>query len=219
MNKWMLMTGLAVTLLSADAMADNADINMRFGAQVAKDASYDAIDEDNILTYSTVELGYGVGAQDGLRLTLSYDMSTAPNADRLGGSYALDWTRYRFMLGAEYGVIVLKYVKPLVGISAGYALQDMTVRADDVRSDFTHDIAVEGYLGLDGVLTLNTFQNGNSLQLVAQGRLGYQMQTEARFDELDSEADDQWTRTENDIGVLDVNGMFWNLGVGVRYSF
>ncbi|MEZ4460587.1 MAG: hypothetical protein R3E66_12845 [bacterium] len=211
---------LASTVVSSAASANELDVGLRVGSQIATDTSFDALQDSNYLTYSTLQIGYGLsGSLDGLRLFFAYDSSTIPSQERLLGQVDLEWTRYRFMLGGEYGPTLWNHIKPLAGVAVGYALQDLTVRAQDVRSDFTHDLAVEGFLGLDYVTTIAQWETGQKLNLYAGGRLGWQMQTEARFDELDSDADDEWSRVNNDLGVLDTDGMFWNLGVGLSFAF
>lgn len=209
---------LAISLFSATAMANELDVQLRVGSQVAEDSSFDAIQDDNLLSYTTLQFGYAPGGVDGLRLFFGYDNSTTPGQSRLG-ALNLDWARYRFMLGGEYGVRMFGFLKPLVGVSAGYALQEMTFDASDVRTDYTHDVALEGYGGLDFVTDIATFETGEVLSLVAGGRLGWQMQTEARFDELDAEQSDGWTRPNNDIGVMNTDGLFWNIGVGLSLAF
>jgi len=221
MKKWIMMFGAFLSLISSDALANELDVNLRMGSQIATDESFDALQDSNLLPYTTLQLGYGLeeGLLKGVRLFLSYDSSSLAPSDRLSGDLELEWSRHRFMVGGEYGIKIWDMFRPLAGLGVGYALQDMTVRADDVRSDFTHDFAAEAFAGLDFVKDISTFDSGTVLRFVAGGRLGWQMQTEARFDELDSESSDSWNRVGNDIGVLNTDGMFWNLGIGLSAAF
>jgi len=220
MKKCILICGAALSLFSTEALAQELDLQLRLGTQVATDASFDALQDSNLLPYTTLQVGYALteGSLQGLRLFLSYDNSTTAPSDRLGGGVNLDWTRYRFMVGGEYGIMLWNMFRPLAGIGVGYALGDMTVTADDVRSDFTHDIAVEAFGGLDFMIDIATFDSGQVVRFNAGTRIGYQMQTEARFDQLES-GFPTWNRVDNDLGVLDTDGMFWNLGVGLSLAF
>lgn len=220
MKKYTLIFGAALSFISADAFANEFDVNLRMGSQIATDTSFDALQDSNLLPYTTVQFGYGMteGSLKDLRLFLSYDSTSVESSSRLLGDLNLDWSRHRFMLGGEYGISLWNMFRPLAGVAVGYALQDMTVRGDDTRTDLTHDVAAEAFAGLDYVKDISTFDSGAVLRLVAGGRLGWQMQTEARFDELDSDRSD-WNRSGNDIGVLETDGMFWNLGLGLSAAF
>ncbi len=220
MKKCILIFGAALSLFSTEALAQELDFQLRLGSQIATDESFDALQDSNLLPYTTLQFGYAAteGSLQGLRLFLSYDSTTnAPN-ERLSGSLELDWTRYRFMVGGEYGIMLWNMFRPLAGVGVGYALGDMTVTADDVRSDFTHDVAAEAFAGLDFTIRIATFDSGHVLRFKAGTRIGYQLQTEARFDELESDASG-WNRGTNDLGVLDTDGMFWNLGAGLSLAF
>lgn len=217
MKAWNVMAILGGLAVSNVAWAGELDVQLRMGSQIAEDTSFDALSQNNQLTYSALQVGMGMPAVDGLRLYFNYDNSTLPSAVAVN-NVALDWTRYRFMLGGEYGM-AFGPLRPHLGLAGGYALQELTVDAGDSRTDFTHDVAFEGYLGTDFRTDVAQWDGGQTMFFIAGARLGYQMQTEARFDELDSEADDGWRRPDNDFGVLDVDGLFWNIGVGLGFAF
>lgn len=201
--------------------------DLRLGQNDVDDEGIFAVSDSNIL--STLELGVGYDFAEwvpGLRGYFTYEtLIKEGGVDRFNGAALLDWRRDRVMLVADYGREFYGFLRPSVRVGAGYSLQMIKAEFGNQPTEFgeSHGFAAQGAGALEASWHIG-FLGNFSVVLSAIGQLGYQLQTTASFDDLTFEddafdSDDPWTREGIALGSIDTDGVFWDLGVGVRVGF
>jgi hypothetical protein len=194
----------------------------------AADASSKAIDDDGVLTGSSV--GVMWAPLDGLPQLRGVFMFQGLGSDpggvqRFGGDLEMLWSRQRFMLGLDAGEELLGFLRPSARVAAGYSLQQLELGPSAVW-DYAHDVALQGSLGLEAFLDLSRLEGGDEepwsrLRLGMRYQLGWSWQSAARFDELRDRSDERdatWQTADVDMGTLNTDGLFWTLGVNLAYA-
>lgn len=234
----LMMLGLAliVGLPQAQAQERTGGVIAELDVQVTQvnDAGFDLIEADDYLTSVSLGAGYDLSAQiPGLSALFLYQISAADfdQGQRLGKAPLLSWSQSRFMLAAEYGPELWGFFRPFGRAGAGYALQSLSLMTGPgAQHDYAHDLAGFGALGFE--LFMPTGLIGSSpdsawlkhVKIGLHGQYGYMLQSDAQFDELESDPDslsedDPWQREPTQLGSLNTSGMFWSFGAMLRVSF
>lgn len=189
--------------------------------------SVDALSDDHWFEGVSLGLGYDLSylVLPGLRGFVLYE-AVGKSQERFDGALDLDWMRQVVMVAADYGPDLWGFVRPSVRLGAGYATQKLhltTNRAESTRpSDRTHDLAATGAVGLELYIPFGDDPAGslffNKVTFGLGGHVGYMFQTTAEFDEL-TRSGDSWQQEPLQLGELDMNGLYWNLGLTVRVRF
>lgn len=195
--------------------------DMRVLAQYPQDDSFDALSETN--TLNNLQLGFGHaldGVFPGLRGYFLYETSLHTTPNLFNESIETSWSQNYFMLAAEWGPTLWDFFRPYARLAGGYALQSFSVDlGDTLLGDYTHDVAFSGSLGFEGFFKLGQVGGADFYGAVIT-EVGYRGQTVAEFDELTPEDDDSAFPTEAvNLGELHTNGVFWDLGIGIRMAF
>jgi hypothetical protein len=181
------------------------------------DASFDALSDDDAYSGGMLGAGYDIGrlTVPGLRAYVLY-FGGGTDKERFDGALDMSWSRNLFLAAADFGPELYDFFRPSARLGAGYALQWLEFSTTgSPREDYAHDLVGLGSLGFE-FFTPEGFLG--SVRLSFLGEVGYQAQTTATFDEFgaDSGEDDPWQRQEASFGELSTNGLFWDLGIGVR---
>lgn len=186
--------------------------------------SVDAISDDGMIEGVALGLGYDLSGLvlPGLRGFVLFD-AIGQSTERFNGAAQLDWERQVVMVAADYGYDLLGFLRPSVRVGAGYATQKLGVHTSGAGGsrfvDRTHDLAATGAVGLELFVPFGDDPEGrlffNRVTLGLGGHFGYMYQTAAEFDELEADGD-SWQREALNFGALDMNGLYWNLGLTVR---
>ncbi len=225
----MLVAGiLGVSFAPADSWAAEKDdelvLEVRGFSLYAPSDSVDAISDDGLLQGVSLGLGYDLTnyVVPGLRGYVLFDAMGESKA-RFDGAANLEWSRQVVMLAADYGPDLWGMLRPSVRLGLGYATQKLQMQSegstDSRYEDHTHDLAALGAVGFELYFPYSTDEEGGSIfkrfTLGVGGHVGYMFQTVAEFDELEATGD-SWQRAPMNFGELDVNGVYWNLGLVVR---
>ena len=218
MNKLMMVA--ALMLMSANAFAqEDIRLDLKAGAQITTHASLDAVADSNTLGSRTIRVSTGLIPD--LRLLIDYGLDGNGLQIRHNGGVDPTWTRHRFAAGVEYGPSLFGFLRPVAGVTVGYALGKLTLEtADALYRDYSHDVVGDGYLGLEAFVKLGG--RDSKWRGIAGLRFGARGQTGATFDELkglDRDEDDPWTRVNPKLGTLHPNGWYWDIGIGVSRTF
>jgi hypothetical protein len=181
------------------------------------DSSFDALSDDDTYTGGMLGAGYDIGrlTVPGLRAYLLY-FGGGTDIERFDGDLDMSWSRNLFMAAADFGPELFCFFRPSARLGVGYALQELDFETSGAsRDDYAHDLVGLGSIGLE-FFTPKDFLGPLRFSLI--GEFGYQAQTQASFDEFSAEhaEDDPWVRQEASLGELNTDGLFWDLGVGIR---
>lgn len=196
----------------------------------AADPSTESFDDDGVFTGPSIGVVWApLEALPELRgvfmfQSLASDVQSSDfiDADRL---VDVDWSRQRFMLGMDAGTELLGFLRPSARVAAGYSLQQLSTR-DGIFTDYTHDIALQGALGLEAFLDLSRLDSSagspwDRLRIGMKYQLGVSWQSAATFDEVRDRrdnADTTWQAEDASFGTLDTDGLFWTLGFNIAYA-
>jgi hypothetical protein len=194
----------------------------------AADSSTKAIDKDGVFTGSVLGVAWAPLVQlPQLRGVFMFQgIGNDPDEQRFNGELNASWSRQRFMLGADIGQEFLGFLRPSARVAAGYSLQQLEIGPDAI-SDYTHDIALQGSLGLEAFLDLwrlsdlGDDEDWGRLRLGMRYQWGWSWQSAAQFDELRDRSDDAqttWKTDDVNLGSLNTDGMFWTLGLNLSYA-
>lgn len=199
-----------------------------------------AFEVRNNLLYPTDESTHAVrdtSYMHGVALGVGYDLSDLVLSDlrvyllldaggttksRFGGALQFDWSRNAFMLAADYGPEFFGFLRPSVRLGAGYVRQHLEISSSlPAVFDRAHDLAAMGAIGFEAFIPYATDPKHRgawlgSFTVGVGGHFGYYAQTAASFDNLRPYGDQPWDHDGGDLGTLDPNGLFWNLGIVVR---
>jgi hypothetical protein len=195
----------------------------------ATDGSVDAItDEDQ---FTMVSLGVGWGFEQilpGLRGYATYTTGGVTNT-RLGSELTWEWGRSLVLAEAEWGPTLFEFFRPWVRLGAGYALHSLRLdtQASPQIYDYAHDVAVKPSAGFDVFLPMSWSARAFPFSVGLSTEFGYLFMTEATYDELRYEnegfvpegEDDPFTRETPDLGNMNSNGFYWNIGLQARVRF
>lgn len=219
---------LGVSFAPADGRAAEKDDEIilevqSFSLHTVSD-SVDAISNDGMFEGISLGLGYDLSnyVVSGLRGYVLFD-ATGETTERFDGVVNLDWERQVYMLGADYGPDLWGMFRPSVRLGLGYATQSFQVQSGGLTgstyNDRAHDLAALGAVGAELYIPYATKVEGGSIfkrfTLGLSGHVGYMVQTAAEFDEL-KVTDDSWQHASLNVGELNLNGVYWNLGLLVR---
>lgn len=234
MLRYALAPLVALATLAATAQEARADqLTIEFDAMSvrARDSSFDAIDEEDVYGNAALGIGYELGdALPGLQVLALYQSNIMEyqQGERLDSALQLDWKQRRVMAAADWGPMLFGFLRPSIRLGAGYSQQYMEMRTSEpTLYDRAHDFVGFGAVGLGAYVELGRSPSIprdsflGRLTLGAQTHLGYIGQTTATFDELSADPDalpedDPWQRQPVDLGSLNSNGMFWNVGLALR---
>lgn len=234
--KWMtkaVVALLAATLaMSATTVwADEVYVELRGNnLETADDGYVNLLGSAEPAGASGVAVGFQPVLVDGLRLTGSVD-GDGISGNRFQRDLSADWSRSRFMAGADYGVDVLDdRLRPFGRIGLGYSRQTLEYSADGgTYRDVDHGMAGLLAAGVEGRLLVpeadpEAFIDRLTLGLNVTG--GYAWQSEANFDGMTSQDapeepddDDPWRRGEYDAGSIQASGFSMSIGVVLGYRF
>jgi hypothetical protein len=227
---------VAAACLSTSAFAQNADVQasaqldpepvafseepellfeLRVPSFYPTDSSFDAFSDDDHYTGGMLGAGYDIGSftVPGLRAYLLY-VGGGADQSRFNGDLELSWTRNLFMAAADWGPELWGVFRPSARVGAGYALQALEVdTATSIKDDYAHDIVGLGSVGFEVSTPKKMF---SGVQLSILGEFGYQAQTNATWDELEGGGNGGFETQEASLGDLNTNGVFWDLGLGLR---
>lgn len=143
-----------------------------------------------------------------------------PRYETLGAAH-LHWNMHRFMAEAEWGPELWGFVRPFARLGAGYSLQSLELQAGEpVLEDNAHDLAGQAALGLELFLPFHLSPRAFPFSVGVSSQVGYSAQTLAEFDELEADDDDDaWTREQAALGGVEIDGLFWDIGVNLRLRF
>ncbi len=208
----------AVELAEPMAMDTQPELlfELRGQTHYVSDDSFDALSDTSDHGGGLLGVGYALGeVLPGLRAHLLYAGGDA-STRRFDGAVDLNWERLLFMAAADWGPEFYGTVRPYARLGAGYALQYLELETTgSPKDDHAHDLAALGSVGLEAY-TPRDFLGRFRLGLI--GQFGYIAQTTATFDELDADGDDEWERDQAAMGDLDTNGLFWDIGLGLRVA-
>ncbi len=219
---------LGFSFAPADGWAAEKDdeliLEVRGFSLYASSDSADAISDDGVLEGISLGLGYDLSNYVvlGLRGYVLFD-ATGESKSRFDGAVNLDWERQVVMLAADYGPDLRGMFRPSVRLGLGYATQKLQIQSGvqtgSKYTDHTHDLAALGAVGFELYIPYSTQEQGGSIfkrfTLGLSGHVGYMLQTNAEFDELEA-SDDSWQPAPLNVGALDVDGVYWNLGLTMR---
>lgn len=220
---------LSMILVSSTASADEVGVELDLGTNYTSDARYDAIDDNDYqgrfgasLSYQTARL-----VPDLEMLFLFQRAIGDRRVNRFSSAYTSEWQQRRFMLGADYGPTFFNFLRPSARLGAGWAMQTLEVRTTGpTLQDRAHDFVAFGALGL-GARFRVPMQDGSRLEAMVLGlqtHYGYMYQTEATFDQLEASSDaysedDPWARQSSSLGGVSTRGLFWDMGISMRFAF
>ena len=218
-----------VALVSNTASADEIGLEVDVGTNYASDSSYDAIDDNDYHGRFGANLSYqSERLVPDLEMLFLFQRAIGDRrVNRFSSAYTSEWQQRRFMLGADYGPTLFGFLRPSARLGAGWAMQTLEVRTTGpTLQDRAHDFVAFGALGLGARFRL-AGQEGSRLKAVVLGlqtHYGYMYQTEATFDQLAASSDaypedDPWTRQSSALGSLSTSGLFWDMGVSMRFAF
>lgn len=229
--KRLMILAAATAALGLPATASAGDLvgEVRLVSSQVNDDSVDAMtDADQILE---AQIGFGWGLEEvlpGLRGYFSYGAGSLSET-RLGGVATWDWTRHLFMAEGEWGPTLWTFFRPRARLGVGYAMQslDFETSGSPLIYDYTHDLAVRPSAGFDIFLPLEWSQRSMPFTVGISTDFGYLWMTKSTFDEMRYEDDafvpedetDPYRREVAEMGELNTNGFFWNLGLQARIRF
>lgn len=228
-----MITLMAVALVSSasTAFADEAYLEFHGGTLETDDAGYtNMVGEDPASAGAGVVLGFEPAAIDGFRLITTYG-SDRFQGSRFANDLSMDWVRHRVMVGADYRLDVISdRIKPMARVAFGYAYQSLGLTAEQreyLGSD--HGLIGTAAGGLEATLFDSDDRDEGILSYLSFGLnflVGYSWQTEASFDEMESQDapaepndDDPWRRANYDAGAMHLHGMTVNFGLMMQYKF
>jgi hypothetical protein len=182
-----------------------------------RDASFHALSDDQLHGGGHLSAGIDLGAWTvpGLRGHLVY-MGGGVDRSRFDDLVEFDWRRDVFMVAADWGPELWGVFRPSVRLGAGYAMQNLDVNSGgSTLEDRTHDLAALGAVGLE-FYTRRGYLGAARIGFI--GNFGYMAQTAATFDELEADSDDDFERQPVNFGALNTNGLFWDIGLGLRWA-
>lgn len=217
-----LIAASLVSLSGASAFADGPVAEIGVSTTYYADSSFDALSEGNAQSALGLTGGWQFDRLGGLRLLATAEF-TGRDSTRFGGDFDASWGKQNILALAEYGLEIWPWFRPYVRAGAGYVHQFLAVQSVDPRlKDHAHDLSARGALGLDFSIPFV----GGALGL--GGQFGYDYQTPANFDELRHDRDafeakyspdeDPWTREQADLGSLNLHGLFWTVGMNIRFD-
>ncbi len=239
MKRTFVMVGALVALaLPSTAWADKPEWSeptgdlvgeLRLVSAYAPDSSLDAVTDDDRFTMVTLGVGWGFeNLLPGARAYLTYTAGGLTNS-RLGSELTWEWARSLFMAEVDYGPTLFKFLRPWGRVGVGYALHsiELDTEASPVIYDYSHDLAVRPSVGFDVFLPLEWSNRRFPFTVGLTTEFGYLIMTSATFDELRYEdegfvaegEEDQFARETPDLGSLNTNGFYWNLGLQGRIRF
>lgn len=225
---WMVVAGLVSVFAPAIGRAAEKDdeliLEVLALSLYAPSDSVDAVSDDGWLEGISLGLGYDLTnyVAPGLRGYVLFD-AIGESKERFDGGVNLDWSRQVVMLAGDYGPDLWGMFRPSVRLGLGYATQGLQVQSGGASGakyhDRTHDLAALGAVGFELYIPYSTQEVGGSIfkrfTVGLSGHVGYMLQTTAEFDELEA-ADDAWQHAPLNVGGLDMDGVYWNLGLAVR---
>jgi hypothetical protein len=214
-----------LTAVSSTASADQFVAETSIATSYPLHHSYDAVSDRNALSEWNVGGGWQFDQLGQLRGLVLFQTTVPGRLDgsRFGGDLFTEWGRQRVMGLVEWGPQLLSWLRPFARGGVGYAHQFLSLDSNGPRlKDHAHDLAATASGGLDLSIPFGWGALGLG------GQFGYLYQTPATFDELrhDRDAfeaeyepdDDPWTRERADFGSLKTNGVFWDVGVHLRFA-
>lgn len=225
---FMLLGATLLSILSAgDAFAENdLTVDIRIQTAYNEDRSYDAFSDGDTLSTFHLAVGHELAAIPGLRTSIAYQVRM-PDHDgsRFSGDLELDWQQYHFLGLVDWGPTLWEIFRPYARLGGGYALNTLTATTPERHfNDKTHDIAYTGSVGFEALLGGKKLGDSLGISFAILGQFGYQGQTGADFGELSRDEDtlgedDPWSRADLSVGTLNTSGLFWDLGLGIRFDF
>ncbi|MBA2664371.1 MAG: hypothetical protein H0U74_18930 [Bradymonadaceae bacterium] len=212
----------------AVAHAGELIVEGRINTTFITDTSFDALSNENHVVGTWLGVGYDLGAYvlPGFRAYVLLD-STGLSRERFNGALSMDWSRQVLMAAADYGPDLWGFFRPSVRVGAGWATQSLTLAsANPSVHDRTHDLAATAALGFELYVPYTNDPAGpplfNTITFGLGGHFGYMAQTTANFNDLRADDDayadsDPWQRAGSNFGELDIDGLYWNLGLVVRF--
>ena len=196
-------------------------LTLRAGSQYENDPAFDAVHTESAFPVgAAVEVDYRLDylGLDGLAVFAS-GRWTGQSSKRFNGATEFDWSRGLYLLGAQYGPWEFGTFRPLLRLAGGYSTQRLVLNSTQPSmSDRVHDVAGLGSVGFEW-LTPRSLISGAPIRLGVVGQVGYLAQSQAEFDGLRSEQDDDWAREALDVGTLPTSGVFWDVGVNLIYEW
>ncbi len=209
-----LATLLCLSCVSSVSSAQDIRLDIRVGAQVVPDQSADFVTNENAIPSQTLRLSSQLVPDT--RFILEYG-SESPQRVTRHLDIEATFLRQRFMVGAEWGPTFFGFLRPVVGVTAGYSLGALDFDTSQIQySDYSHDIMADAYIGSEATydLTDRWFVTGGL-------RFGARLQTAAEFDELTTDRPDAdpWQREDPALGTINPNGWYVDFGVGIGMNF
>ena len=205
------------------ATADDLVVETAVRTAYYTDPSFDVISEYNAHSNFNFGAAWDFQRLSGLRLGVMLQIMPRLATSRFDGDLRVNWGQQRALGTAEWGFDLWSWLRPFAGVGLGYAHQFLSLDTTGPRlKDHAHDLTAFAGAGIDVGLPVRWGRIGLA------SSIGYELQTNARFDELrhDRNAfdhkyapdDDPWDRARADFGTLRTNGLYWTLGLRVEFG-
>jgi len=191
-----------------------------------RDSGLGALSPDDSLNTVTWAAGYQLPQIPGLQALVLFDTTGLQEPSRFAGGVRLDWRQRRVMAAVDYGRTLWTFLRPSARFGLGYAHQLMRLdtQGDQLR-DWSHDLVGLGAVGLEARLDPQALgAPGDTpifgrMTIGVRSQFGYLFQTASVFDELrprperdiDPEDRDPWSRSQVDVGTLELDGICWSI--------
>lgn len=219
--------------LAAPQTAHAGDLQLEgdISTEYPTDPSWDALNDNNINTSANLGVAYGLDdfvPLSGLRAVVQFS-GTGMESHRFDGDYKFGWSRNLYLVGADWGPEIAGFMRPFARVSAGVARQHLevtpngSVQFQDSEVDFAtkNSVGLELYIPFEKKGDSSSFGLSDMFTFGLSGQFGYLWQAPANFDGMRAPdgthgKDDPWSRTSVNLGELNTNSTFWDVGLFFR---